>query len=595
MDWLDNFWGFLFGLAQFGFCAGIVFLAAMSFGVEFHHRTFAMLLSQPAERFRIWRDKMLVLAGIIPAVAIVAMLYYVVEKPPSEHDPATTALGVLFVVFIVLCSTAFWTLAARSTIGGVVFSLSVMFMGGGILQAVLERLVGTAVDATPEAIARRNFLMGAPMVAAGLLYSGICLWLGWHKFARMELRDAQSGDAIPFPKAFPGAKWIGNLLRCRPTGALRNLVRKELHLHKPIFLLAILFTISWLGILGWSWLFPEQITRPAALLAVSFIFLLFVAILTGCAAFDEERTLGVTAWHLTLPPSAMRQWFVKFLLSASVFVLLGCCLPLLLALLLSPETRGLILQGIEEAKNLGWIGVCGFLFILSFWAASLAGNMVRAALTMILTCFAIAMLGGVAQWIAGQLGGLQSGLVEFIGMKLQWSPRALHDFRNTHTEWPFLLVPAVVCFAALLQSHRCFRTPQTTESVRIRWPLKLSFIAFLIFLWSFDLSVSADRAFKSLNTKLSAVVQSLHLKEADFPVPGTPARKITLAEFENSSDPVPIRVKEWLRNSTIELDHLPPSSRPSAQHAPTFWITFNFPSTRSDRRSDHEVIVWPVP
>ena len=42
------------------FLLGIPLLATISYGSEFQHRTFSLLLSQPVSRGRIWRLKLLV-------------------------------------------------------------------------------------------------------------------------------------------------------------------------------------------------------------------------------------------------------------------------------------------------------------------------------------------------------------------------------------------------------------------------------------------------------------------------------------------------------------------------------------------------------
>src|ERR1041385_8265549 len=52
---------FLDFCATFIFFGGTALLAAMSFGTEFQQRTAPLLLSQPVERARLWREKLLVL------------------------------------------------------------------------------------------------------------------------------------------------------------------------------------------------------------------------------------------------------------------------------------------------------------------------------------------------------------------------------------------------------------------------------------------------------------------------------------------------------------------------------------------------------
>src|SRR2546425_12814719 len=65
-----EFGSFLTGLAGVAFVTGVLVLAALPMGVELHDRTLALLLSQPTERTRLWKEKLMAatLAGPAPAV-----------------------------------------------------------------------------------------------------------------------------------------------------------------------------------------------------------------------------------------------------------------------------------------------------------------------------------------------------------------------------------------------------------------------------------------------------------------------------------------------------------------------------------------------
>src|SRR5258708_521886 len=68
--------GFFAGLSSFALFATVVLMAALSFGVEYHQRTMGLLLSQPLERFRLWKAKMLVEAGAIATIAMFLLLVH---------------------------------------------------------------------------------------------------------------------------------------------------------------------------------------------------------------------------------------------------------------------------------------------------------------------------------------------------------------------------------------------------------------------------------------------------------------------------------------------------------------------------------------
>jgi hypothetical protein len=279
--------------------------------------------------------------------------------------------------------------------------------------------------------------------------------------------------------------------------------------------------------------------------------------------------------------------------AASVAVLLGLCLPVLLAVALSEETRTGVLTQLEHARE--WSGVFGFLFVLNFWAASLTGNIVRGVLTTILTCFALGGSASLAVWITEQLGGLETPLFRLLIVRFQVP---LDIFNESNWMWRIVTVGLVsfvivVFLVALGQSRRCFRRAQTYEAIPVRQPLVLVLSGFLISFWAADLSVSANNSYQSLRVELSSLAQSLRLRASDFPSPGQKPRRITLEQFEDASRPIPAHIKQWLRNATVALYQKPKADHPSIQNVPAFWVDVSFASTPSDNLHV-ESIPWDV-
>src|SRR3974390_1273779 len=112
--------------ANFALCAGLGLLAAFSFGAEFQQRTLPLLLAQPVERFRLWREK---LVAVVVALATVGLLHAFgwgaacLLRPasapfeairPEEVGSLNSLLLVAMIVLATICSTNFWTLWARS-------------------------------------------------------------------------------------------------------------------------------------------------------------------------------------------------------------------------------------------------------------------------------------------------------------------------------------------------------------------------------------------------------------------------------------------------------------------------------------------------
>ena len=58
------------GLAGFAFVAGVLVLAAGPMGSELHERTLGMLLSQPMERTRLWKEKVFAASAMILLLAM---------------------------------------------------------------------------------------------------------------------------------------------------------------------------------------------------------------------------------------------------------------------------------------------------------------------------------------------------------------------------------------------------------------------------------------------------------------------------------------------------------------------------------------------
>ncbi len=106
--------------------ASVAAMTAMSLGSEYQQGTFALLLSQPLDRLRIWREKLLVSSVLAGTVAL-ALLLGLKLAPGDALKGATVALPAACLV-AVLCSAGYWTMMARSTIGGMVFTYAGMFL-----------------------------------------------------------------------------------------------------------------------------------------------------------------------------------------------------------------------------------------------------------------------------------------------------------------------------------------------------------------------------------------------------------------------------------------------------------------------------------
>ncbi len=406
--------GLLLTLAGNGFLGGLALLATTAFGSELHERTLTLLLTQPRERTHFWAEKMLaIVIGILTAVLAEILLLSVFSRSDhgdqivqSVHD-FLSYYGLLSVgvfLWVSVCSCAFWTLVAGSSIGGVVFTVAGQFLTLLAVDFAVSKMYGQD-QLFQDA---RAF----PAVAAGeLLYSLVLLYLGWKKFVKLEVRTTSFGQGTT---AFDLINWEppwSRFLISRPAGRLLNLARKELRLQKPMFQLAGIFVLCWVMVVIVQLLRPSQ--NIANLLDVlTCLYAPITCLLVACISLGEEKALGITAAQLVLPFPYWLQWLLKLAVGTVVAAVLSLGLPMLLFVvtgdLLPPSPRGLMIHQEDAIPALAMVS--GLMFLLGYWAASLTTSTVRAAIVAIAaviilpTCAALGI-----QWAHIALAGLHQG------------------------------------------------------------------------------------------------------------------------------------------------------------------------------------------
>ena len=390
--------GLLVGVAFYAFFGGLVLLATTTFGTELHERTLVLLLSQPIPRARLWAQKMIALtigtlAVVLVEIALLAGIsgcYSGDEISRAVHE-ALAERGLAFCSLFLLttaCSCGFWTLGAGSTIAGVVFTIC-----GQFLTVLAAAFLAARIYAQQELFQdARTFPV---VVAASLIYSSAFQYLGWRKFARLELIGTGSTKPARSARLL---SWRPAFLQSRPRGAILNLVRKEIRLQKTIVQLALLFTLCWFVILTMQLLRPGQkITYLFDI--VTSLYAPVGALLAGCIPLGEEKNLGLTGAQLVLPVPPWLQWSVKLVVSMATAAALCLGLPLLLfsitGKLVSLDTSGLMSP--QDNGMLALAIISGMMFLLGYWAITLTTRTVQAALVAIFavillpTCAAVAM------------------------------------------------------------------------------------------------------------------------------------------------------------------------------------------------------------
>ncbi len=548
-----------------GFLVGIPLLAALSFGAEFQHRTLPLLLTQPVDRMEIWGEKLSLTAVAVLSALLVFFLGWRTELQPDPQDAVVAGAWIIASA----ASAPFWTLFARSTLGGLAL---INVVPGFIVMAwasLPERMRETAY----LSLATSTGASIAAFVALG--YAVGMLWLGRRTLARLQVTGGMAGDDLLMagPSVMPEA--LAGLFRSRPTGPVFNLIRKELRLLRPLWLISLLSVLGWTCVTLLGWLpEPGPTSRPKAVVGVLAVFQLLIAILAGSLSLGEERISGTHAWHLTLPVSAGRQWLIK--LSVALFTGPVCAvlLPVLVV------AAGGFLSGSPlwflSPKALGaWLLAALLLSMASFWCACAVNGTVRAVLWM------FPMLGGLLY--AGVFGGrVAQALMDLVVSRFD----LFADFAFTNTvsniqlyfiDPPlvatFLLVPALL--VGVIQSYRLFRAhlQDSTLSV-IRYLLPLAVVASLC---SFFL-VASDSLVIHAKQQMWTLFRETH-EALERVQPGTPnldaAHPLQLtAEDLAKASPLSERTQRWLGNSriTVAPDH--PHSRPYCCGGNSRVITF---------------------
>jgi hypothetical protein len=364
----------------FGYLAlgvACVLMAGSAFGTEFQHRTISLLLSQPIARSVIWRDKMLVLGAGMAASLAVLLCCLAVSRPVIEGmDWVVMAL----IPLCAFCGAPFWTLSLRQGIGGMAVAVGAPC---GIL-AVYALMTNHLGESQPAALV-------TAIISLLLIYCAVVYWLGYATFKRLEAVDTPSRD-LGLPAGLE-AFLVRPLTRMssRFRGPFATLLKKEFRLQQISFLLAGVFVL--VAVAG----FCVAVRRPDIAAGIVggdlFLYALILPLIAGAISVGEERGWGMAEWHLTLPPSALKQWSAKMVAALSTSLVLGLLLPTAIfvatdPLFSKPDARTSLPPAFAM---LCWI--LGQLLLTS--VAIYAASFTRATLQAILASFVIlAALGG---------------------------------------------------------------------------------------------------------------------------------------------------------------------------------------------------------
>ena len=370
---------------------GCALLGSVIVGQEFQHRTMGLLLSQPVSRQRLWSEKMFVLGvallGLLMWLAIIwpMRIGFVSFKIRHSQELLRALVQYGFPPLLGFCTGPVLTLLVRITIAG----MALTFLCPVALLILSHWLRPQFFVSQYDPRILPDYLV--PIFG---LYAFTLFWLGYRRFQRLEDIHAQEQEvSLPAWVTQPFVSLTARWLPARG-GVLTQLIRKELRLHLPAFMVAGMGVILWLVMLAFISICPSMDRDFLKLLTGSLC--LVIPVIVGIVSTAEERGFGLLDWHLTLPVSARRQWFIKVLVALGVNLLLGVLLPGVLGHLASGSFNDQRLY-INRAGIISPFLIANLVvFWTALYASTTAANSLRAFLGTI-------VLIAAGAWVCFQL------------------------------------------------------------------------------------------------------------------------------------------------------------------------------------------------
>src|SRR5260370_6795748 len=211
------------------------------------------------------------------------------------------------------------------------------------------------------------------------------LWLGGRKLARLQVAGGWEGDNLLMAGSSVMPDALAGLLRCRPTGAVLNLIRKELRLLRPLWLISFLSLVYLTALTLFRFLHLRDSAAPFPEGAYVLLYIPvilsspLIAILAGSLSLWEEKTSGTQSWQMTLPVSARRQWMIKLFIAVFTGLVCAVLLPVLAMVVLGLifGTHSMFVDQAMVGLTIagGSIGLAGgspFLVLFLFFVAAVA-------------------------------------------------------------------------------------------------------------------------------------------------------------------------------------------------------------------------------
>lgn len=400
------------------FMLGILFLSLASFGQEFSHKTFPILLSQPVPRNRIWLAKIAVLATAFASVLLILFVCYKIYFcfRPVYNIPFPAWILILF-GFVIFSGGLWTTLLLRQVTGAFWFTI--------LTPAILFVLLFAFSEHFHWSQHVNNLVVPAMLS----LYSIAGFF--WARKMFLSAQDTQwTGGEISF-------SWRRKIsertvVSSQPRHWFLALVRKEIQLHQVNILIAVIVLALHLTSAFIRKVHPN-FENPNLKFILETIWVLWLAmpLLIGSAAVAEERKLGILELQLCLPVSRRAQLFIKFSVALVLSLVLGGVMPFVIE-----RTRDL---------NLWIFVVAALIFYISFYASTLARTMLQAiglaiAVTAVIYLYEVSTALGIfkfGHYVSDERLGIEL-LKLYLGgpillVTISWL--AARNFKWLHENW----------------------------------------------------------------------------------------------------------------------------------------------------------------
>ena len=524
----------------------IPLLASLPLGSEFQHRTLTFLLAQPVDRETLWRQKVtIMLAAVMPATAL-----YLLSARINPEFEGGFWLAAVWIISSVSGSVA-GTLIARSSIGGL--ALSSAFQG--ILFLIWNRL------AEPQ---RHNGHFSSAFLwitAVALVFYATCMvLLGRRMFLQFQAIEGGHAnlDSIPglgFLQQI-GTSW----LRCRPRGAVLNLIRREFHLLRTVWLLGFFSLFMWICLILLGIVRPNNNDGRAPLAAGIAATLSFaIALLSGALSIGEEKNWGTHAWQLTLPLSLSVQWLVKLLAALFTTVICAAAIPISV-LLVGGWFHGSPLLYLGDTDLWFYPLAAAAVTLMAFWSCCAVKGTVHAVVGFFALLFSLAFAISFGPWLADQAMLFSKGFFNLLVGKLD--PVSVHHVLSVLIGAGFITgimgktifsitIILLVAFG-LMQSRRMFRAAAAQSSkyiVRRALPLLaiclLPSLAVAIF---FEFAMASWRQQEVMWTETHHAIEAAQRDKTGEKA--VQPQRLTMEALAKAS-PLSDSTRKWLNNSHI--------------------------------------------